>query len=68
MIAHRDMVDRGSVAALNEQLDRAVRQLQQLQDRRKRADRRMRLSAFIARSSAMMERSRPTNSGITMCG
>ena len=32
------------------------------------ATRRMRLSAFMARSSATMDFSRPTNSGITMCG
>ena len=61
-------------------------QLEQLQDRRDRADlvevlrRRIvdvglllrdqqdRLSAFIACSSARIDFSRPTNSGITMCG
>src|SRR5882672_4146197 len=32
------------------------------------ATNRMRLSAFMARSSATMDFSRPTNSGITMCG
>ena len=76
----------GALGAFDQHLDRAVRQLEQLQDGGDRADpvqvlapgsstsacfcatSRMRLSACIARSSARMDFSRPTNSGITMCG
>ena len=38
MIAYGNVVDIGTLAALYQYLDRAVRQLQQLQDRRERTN------------------------------
>ena len=80
-------VDAHALDALDQHLDRAVRQLQQLQHLRQRADlvqvvaprdrRSRRTSAPPAGcacplpspcSSARIDFSRPTNSGITMCG